>query len=160
MARQRDLTEDRPMPDIEPGAPTESINVTDWSRRLGHDQAQLRRSPSAVLTIGPQRPVDAQGRLLHEGDAAAQAALTLDNLTDVVVAAGMTVADIAHLRVHATSREALLDAQVVVDEHLTTHGVTTPVTFVQVSGLAVAGMEVEIDGLAIRTDPPNEGMPT
>ena len=151
----------RPMPDVTPTAlTTTSVNVVEWSRRLGHDQGQLRREAHAILTIGGQRPVDGDGRLLHEGDAIAQVALALDNLADVVRAAGMSLADLAHLRIYTTSRAALLDAQFVLNEHLTAHGATTPVTVIEVSGLAIAGMEVEIDGIAIRIVPPTEGRTT
>jgi enamine deaminase RidA (YjgF/YER057c/UK114 family) len=137
-----------------------SVNAAEWSRRLGHDQAQRRDGVSAILSIGGQRPVDAEGRLMHEGDAIAQVALALDNLTAVVVAGGMTLADLAHLRIHATSRAALLDAQFVVREHLVEHAVTTPITAVEVCGLADPGMEVEIDGLAVRTENRTEGTQT
>jgi enamine deaminase RidA (YjgF/YER057c/UK114 family) len=136
------------------------VNVLDWSRRLGHDQGQLRDGARAIVAIGGQRPVDAQGRLLHEGDTVAQVALALDNLTDVVLAARMTLADVVHLRIHTTSRAALLDALFVVNEHLAAEGATTPLTVIEVSGLALAGMEVEIDGLAVRTDRSTEGTPT
>ena len=137
-----------------------SVNAASWSRQLGHDQAQRRDGASTILAIGGQRPVDSEGRLMHEGDAIAQVALALDNLTAVVLAAGMTLADLAHLRIHATSRASLLDAQFVVREHLVEHAVTTPITTVEVSGLAIAGMEVEIDGLAMRTEHPTEGNQT
>lgn len=147
-----------PMSDIAPETPgARCVNPVAWSRRLGHDQGQLREGVSSILTIGGQRPVDAEGRLMHEGDTVAQVALALDNLTAVVAAAGMTLADVAHLRVHTTSLAALIDAQFVIDEHLAEHAVTTPITTVEVSSLALAGMEVEIDGLALRTDHRTEG---
>lgn len=149
------------MSDTAPTAPgVRPVNAVDWSRRLGHDQGQLRHGVSSILTIGGQRPVDNEGRLLHEDDIVAQVALALDNLTAVVLAAGMTLADLAHLRVHTTNISALRDAQLVVQEHLGDHALTTPVTTIEVSGLAIAGMEVEIDGLAVRTDHPTEGNPT
>ena len=147
-----------PMSDTAPTAPeARSVNPVDWSRRLGHDQAQLRDGVRSILTIGGQRPVDAEGRLMHEGDTVAQVALALDNLTAVIVAAGMTLADLVHLRVQTTSLAALVDAQFVVCEHLAEHAVTTPVTTIEVSGLAIAGMEVELDGLAVSTEHPTEG---
>jgi enamine deaminase RidA (YjgF/YER057c/UK114 family) len=136
------------------------VNPTAWSRQRGHDQGQLREGIRSILTIGGQRPVDADGRLMHEGDTVAQVALALDNLTAVVVAAGMTLADLAYLRVHTTSLAALVDAQFVVDEHLAEHALTTPITTIEVSSLALAGMEVEIDGLAVRTEPRTEGTPS
>lgn len=137
-----------------------SINPVPWSRRLGHDQGQLRSSVTGFLAIGGQRPVDGEGRFLHGGDSAAQAALALDNLTAVLHAAGMEMADLVHLRVFATSRAALLDAQLAVSEHLAAASVTTPVTYLEVAGLAVPGMEVEVEGLAVRTGTTDEGRTT
>ena len=139
------------------GDAARSVNPSPWSRDLGHDQAHRRDHPVAVLAIGGQRPVDATGRLLHAGDAAAQVALTLDNVSAVLEAAGFGPGDVVHLRIHATSRAALLDAQYVVREHLAEHRLGTPVTTIQVGGLALVGMEVEIDGLAVRTQPPPGG---
>lgn len=135
------------------GDPARSINAAGWSRSLGHDQAQLCNQAQRVLAIGGQRPVDERGRLLHEADLPAQIALTMDNLTAVVVEAGMAFADVVHLRVHTTDIAAYRDAQFVVAEHLATHGATTPVTVVEVACLAIPGMEVEMDGLAIRAGP-------
>lgn len=149
------------MADTAPTSPgVHRVNPVEWSQRRGRDQGQLREGVSSILTIGGQRPVDADGQLMHEGDTVAQVALALDNLTAVVVAAGMTLADLAHLRVHTTSLAALVDAQLVVDEHLAEHALTTPVTTIEVSSLALAGMEVEIDGLAVRTEHPTEGIPS
>lgn len=142
------------------GDPPRSINEAGWSRPLGHDQAHLCSRVQSVLAIGGQRPVDDLGRLLHEADLPAQLALTLDNLTAVVLKAGMSFADLVHLRVHTTDITAYLDAQFVVLEHLAAHGATTPVTVVEVACLAIPGMEIEIDGLAVRADPPTKGNPT
>ncbi len=137
------------------GAPaigtTTSLNPLPWSQRIACDQGQLRTGVHAIVTIGGQRPVDTQGRLLHEGDLAAQLALTLDNVTEVVLQAGLQLTDLAHLRVYTTDIVALLDVAFVVAEHLAAHGATTPVTTIEVSSLAIAGMQVEIDGLAVRT---------
>lgn len=130
--------------------PATSVNPVPWSRRLGHDLGQIRTDAGAILVIGGQRPVDASGRLLHEGDMAAQLALALDNVSAVLEAAGLELTDLAHLRIHTTAIDALLDVQFVVDEHLAEVGATPPLTLIEVSRLAIAGMGVEIDGLAIR----------
>ena len=126
---------------------------------MPHDRAQLRTGIAAILTIGGQRPVDGQGRLLHEGDPAAQLALALANVTEVVVAAGLALTDLAYLRICTTDLPALLDVHFVVDEHLAGHGATPPISIVEVSRLAIAGMDLEIDGLAIRTMHPTERLP-
>lgn len=141
------------MPDHSIDSSPRAVNPSPWSKARGHDQALRLVRPGVMLVIGGQRPVDDIGRLLHAGDAAAQVALTLDNITSVVQEAGLDLADLVHLRIHATGRDALRDACDVVREHLSEHGLTTPVTTVTVAGLAVAGMEIEIDGLAIRQQP-------
>lgn len=150
------------MPDVAATA-AEGVGSTHRVNPLGlqdgHDQAQLRTGISAILTIGGQRPVDGQGRLLHEGDTAAQLALALANVVEVVVAAGMTLTELAYLRICTTDLPGLLDVQFVVDEHLAQHGATPPISIVEVSRLAIAGMDLEIDGLAISTSHPTERLP-
>lgn len=136
---------------------TTSLNPV--SRRAGHDQGRLCTDVEAILTIGGQGPVDARGRLLHEGDIAAQLALALANLTEVVLAAGMTLTDLAYLRFHTTDITSLLEVYFVVSEHLAEAGATPPVSIVEISRLAIRGMDLEIDGLAVRTARPTEGNP-
>lgn len=123
-------------------------------RRIGHDQGQLRTDVEAILTIGGQGPVDALGRLLHEGDMAAQLALALENLTDVVRAAGMTLTDLASLRIHTTDIGSLLDVYFVVSEHLAERSATPPISIIEVSRLAIPAMDIEIEGLAVRSARP------
>lgn len=126
------------------------INPSSWTVASGYDQGQVRHSPRAILTIAGQGSVDAAGRLLHEGDMAAQLALALSNVEAVLTAAGMTAADLAQLRIYVTDIDAALAVFDTVVEHLAAVGATPPATLVEVSRLAVAGMAVEIDGLAIR----------
>lgn len=134
-----------------------AVNASPWSIALGHDQAHRLVRPDVILVIGGQRPVDDLGRLMHAGDVAAQVALTLDNVTAVVRAARLDLRDIVHLRISATGRDALRDACDVVREHLAEHDLRTPVTTVAVAGLGMVGMEIEIDGLAIREQRQPEG---
>jgi enamine deaminase RidA (YjgF/YER057c/UK114 family) len=126
------------------------INPTTWSLALGYDQGQLRSAPQAILTIAGQGPTDERGRLLHEGDVAAQLALAMANVEAVLDEAGMALADLASLRVHVTDIAAALAVHDTVVEHLSSHGATPPTTVVEVNRLAVPGMAVQIDGLAIR----------
>ena len=126
------------------------INPTTWSAPFGYDQGQLRTGASAILTIAGQGSVDAAGRLLHHGDPAAQLALTLANVEGVLSAAGMAFADLAQVRVYVTDMAAALDVYDLVVEHLRAAGATPPTTLVEVSRLAIPGMTVEIDAIAIR----------
>ena len=77
---------------IAPPGRHRTINPTNWSAALGFDQAQLRRTPSRLLTVAGQGPVDDNGVLLHEGDICAQLSLTMRNIETVLAAAGMTSA--------------------------------------------------------------------
>jgi enamine deaminase RidA (YjgF/YER057c/UK114 family) len=132
-----------------PVATTTRVNPVRWAEPLGYDQGQLRTGFTSILTIAGQGPVDADGSLLHEGDVAAQLALTLANVADVLAEAGMTFADVAMLRTYTTDMAATLAVWDTVAEHLQAQGSTPPATLVEVTRLAVPGMVVEIDGLAI-----------
>lgn len=125
------------------------INPVRWAEPLGFDQGQVRTGATTILTIAGQGPVDADGVLLHEGDVAAQLALTLANLTAVLAEAGMTLADLAMLRAYTTDIDATLAVWDTVTEHLGSLGATPPATLVEVARLSRPGMVVEIDGLAI-----------
>lgn len=110
-----------------------------------------------IVTLGGQCSVDGDGRLVHEGDVAAQLALAVANLTDVLAATGMTPRDLAHLRIHTTDMAALREVLFVVDEQLASEGSTPPMTVVEVGALRVPNAAVEIDALAVREQEPIEG---
>ncbi len=137
------------MTSTETHTPTARINPTSWSQRFGYDQGQLRTGVTSVLTIAGQGPTDAEGRLLHEGDVPAQMALALANVEQVVAAAGMRMADVAMLRIHVTDLDAVFPAYDTIVERLAAVGSAAPATLVEVSRLALPGMVVEIDGLAL-----------
>ena len=127
-----------------------AVNPTAWSQSLGFDQGTVTSAPSALLTIAGQGPLDASGRLVHDGDPAAQLALTLANVADVLSRAGMDWADLVQLRVCTTDLEVLLDVYDTLTDHLGEAGARPPATFLEVSRLLVPGMTVTIDGLAVR----------
>jgi enamine deaminase RidA (YjgF/YER057c/UK114 family) len=79
-----------------------SINPVSWSIQLGFDQAQLIEGHQRLLVCSGQDAVDAEGTPQHPGDMAAQLELALDNLEAVLVAAGMTFANIVQLNVYTT----------------------------------------------------------
>ena len=125
------------------------VNPSTWSQALGFDQGQLRTG-ARVLTIAGQGPLDERGLLLHEGDPAAQLALTLANVATVLAAADMEWSDVAQLRVHTIDLDGLLEVYDTLVDHLGTVDARPPATLVEVTRLPVPGMTVCIDGLAIR----------
>ena len=126
------------------------VNPSSWSTRLGFDQGMRTSAPAELLTIAAQGPLDVHGRLLHEGDAPAQLALTLANIAEVLALAGMDWCDVVQLRVYTTDLGVLMDSYDTLVDHLGEEGARPPTTVVEVSRLLVPGMTVTIDALAAR----------
>lgn len=114
------------------------------------DQTQLRTDPTQILTISGQGSLDEHGLLLHEGDVAAQIALTVANLCAVVEMAGMSLAELAQLRIYVTDIGAGIDVVEALTERLAEADAVPPATLVEVTALAVPGMAVAIDAIAVR----------
>jgi enamine deaminase RidA (YjgF/YER057c/UK114 family) len=130
-----------------------SVNPDPWSLGLGYDQGQLRVGPTALLTVAAQGSVDEQGRLVHEGDVAAQLALCLVNLERVLATAGMTTLDLAQLRIYTTDLDQLRDVYDTLVEHLAETGARPPTTVVEVTRLPLRGLVVSLEALAVGTGP-------
>lgn len=129
------------------------VGAGSWSAGLGFDQGlmvSMAGPPGRLLAIAAQGPLDGRGRLMHEGDPAAQLALTLANVAAVLEAAGMGWTDVLQLHVHTTDLPGLLEVYDTLVEHLGQEGARPPTTIVEVSRLLVPGMTVTIDGLAAR----------
>jgi enamine deaminase RidA (YjgF/YER057c/UK114 family) len=121
------------------------INPTSWNAGFAFDQGQVRDAPARVLTVAGQGPVDKDGQLLHEGDAAAQIALAMTNVEAVLTAGGMDFRDVLQMRIYAVDVDAILSSYGVFVERLTVSGATPPTSLVGVSRLAIPGMLLEIE---------------
>jgi enamine deaminase RidA (YjgF/YER057c/UK114 family) len=130
-----------------------SVNPDAWTLALGYDQAQLRVGATAILTVAAQGSVDEQGRLVHEGDVAAQLALCLVNLERVLAGAGMSTLDLAQLRVYTTDLDQLADVYDTLVEHLAETGARPPTTVVEVRRLALPGLVVSLEAMAVGMNP-------
>jgi enamine deaminase RidA (YjgF/YER057c/UK114 family) len=84
------------------------INPVSWSRNLGFDQAELIEGHRRQLVCSGQDAVDADGNAQHPDDMAAQLVMSLDNLEAILVAAGMTLANVVRLNVYTTDFDELL----------------------------------------------------
>jgi enamine deaminase RidA (YjgF/YER057c/UK114 family) len=126
------------------------INPTTWNLGFHYDQAQLRPAPTQLLTVAGQGPIDADGQFLHAGDVAAQMALAVANIEDLLARGGMDLGDVLRLTVYVTDMDAALAAYGALVERLAAHGATPPATLVEVRRLAIPGMAVEIDATAGR----------
>lgn len=78
------------------------VNPWAWQEPLGYSQGVLVSNASRTLWAAGQGPMSADGALLHEGDIAGQARVTMDNVAAVLAGAGMTLADVVRYDVHTT----------------------------------------------------------
>ena len=85
----------------------------------------------------------------HDGDLAAQLALSLDNLEAVLSAAGMSAAHLVRLTVYTTDVDLLLQHYGVHASRLGAAGAAPPTTMLGVTRLAIPGQMVELEGTAV-----------
>lgn len=126
-----------------------ALNPVSWSAELGFDQGEVVSGVTRTLYCSGQTAMGADGTPRHEGDMAAQLALSLDNLQEVLEAADMTLANLVRLTVYATDVDLLLRHYGVVAERLGAARVSTAMTMLGVTRLAVPGQLVEIEGTAV-----------
>jgi enamine deaminase RidA (YjgF/YER057c/UK114 family) len=126
-----------------------AVNPWTWSRELGFDQGQVVSGHSRTLYCSGQTAMGADGRPRHDGDMAAQLALSLGNLEAVLGAAGMSLADLVRLTVYTTDVDALFPHYGVLAARLAAAGAAPPTSMLGVSRLAIPGQMVELEGTAV-----------
>ena len=105
-------------------------------------------TPTALLAIPEQGPLDAAGRLVHEDDDAAQLALALANLEGRLAHARLHPDDLVEVRVRTTNLTRLDAVYDVLTERLRATAAAPVVTVTEVDRLAVPGMTVALDAVA------------
>ncbi len=126
-----------------------AVNPVTWSAEMGFNQGELVSGHTRTLYCSGQTAMSADGTPLHEGDMAAQLALSLDNLEAVLGEAGMSLAHLVRLNVHTTDVELLLPHYGVLASRLGAAGVAPATTMLGVTRLAVPGQMVELEGTAV-----------
>ncbi|KAA9156407.1 RidA family protein [Microbacterium lushaniae] len=126
-----------------------AVNSVTWSVELGFNQGELVSGQTRTLYVSGQTAMGADGRPQHDGDIAAQLALSVDNLEAVLTAAGMSLADLVRLNVYTTDVDALFAHYGVLAGRLGAAGVAPTTTMLGVSRLAIPGQMVELEGTAV-----------
>lgn len=127
-----------------------TINPWTWQEQLGYSQGVLVVEPHQTLYAAGQGPVDSQGNLVHEGDVAAQAGRTMDNVETVLDAAGMTLADVVRYDIHTTNlQDYFVHGHAEVVKRFTEAGVVPAGGIAtEVPALSIPGMQVEVTVIA------------
>jgi 2-iminobutanoate/2-iminopropanoate deaminase len=123
----------------------EEIRVESLSEPLSHYADAVRAG--RLLFVSGCAPLDDAGRLVGDGDVLTQTRQVLANMREVLAAAGAEFAHVAKVTVFLTDVE---DRQTVDIARREFFGSARPAsTLVEVSRLAIEGMKVEIECVAV-----------
>lgn len=126
-----------------------TVNPWAWSEPLGYNQGEVVSGESRTLYCAGQTAMSGDGKPQHEGDMAAQLALSLDNLEAVLGEAGMSLSNLVRLNVYTTDVELLFQHYGVLAARLGAAGVAPPSTLLGVTRLAIPTLLVELEGTAV-----------
>lgn len=126
-----------------------AINPVTWSQDLGFNQGEVVSGHTRTLYISGQTAMSGDGKPQHDGDMAAQLALSIDNLEAVLGEAGMSLADLVRLNVYTTDVDLLFRHYGVLAARLGAAGVAPASTMLGVPRLAIPGQLVELEGTAV-----------
>jgi enamine deaminase RidA (YjgF/YER057c/UK114 family) len=123
------------------------VNPWEWSKGFGFSQAVDISGTSHVLLCSGQTAIGHDGSPPTTSDMAEQITKALDNLTTVLSAAGMTMANVVKLTVYTTDVDELFEAYGTATQFL---GENLPaMTLIGVARLAFPELKVEIEATAV-----------
>lgn len=125
------------------------VNPVSWSLPMGFNQAEVVSGHTKTVYISGQTAMDADGKPVHDGDMAGQLATAVDNLENVLKAAGLTFANLVRLNVYTTDIDALFPHYGALAGRLGAAQVAPTTTMLQVTRLAIPGQMVELEGTAV-----------
>lgn len=125
------------------------VNPWSWSAGMGFSQGEVVEGAQRTFYLAGQTAVDADGVPQHPGDMGRQLALALDNVETVLAAGGMSLADVVRLNYYSTDIDAHFANMTVVLDRLSAAGVSPPGTLLEVPRLALPGLMVEIEAVAM-----------
>jgi enamine deaminase RidA (YjgF/YER057c/UK114 family) len=126
-----------------------AVNPVTWSLAMGFNQGELVAGQTRTLYCSGQTATGGDGRPQHEGDLAAQLALSLDNLEAVLRGAAMSLPDLVRLTVYTTDVDLLLQHYGVLAARLGAAEAAPATTLLGVTRLAIPGQLVELEGTAV-----------
>jgi reactive intermediate/imine deaminase len=101
-----------------------------------------------IVYVSGQVPLDAEGRLVGEGDLEAQARQVFENLTRAIEAAGVSWREVVKLNYFLVDVSQIASVRAIRDEYVDTDRPPAS-TLVQVSGLFREDVLIEIEAVAI-----------
>ncbi|GAA0519605.1 enamine deaminase RidA [Paractinoplanes deccanensis] len=126
-----------------------AVNPWTWSAEMGFNQGELVTGQTRTLYCSGQTAMSGDGKPQHDGDMAAQLALSLDNVAAVLAEAGMTLTNLVRLTVYTTDVDELFPHYGVLAGRLAGAGAAPATTMLGVTRLAIPGQLVELEATAV-----------
>jgi len=126
------------------------INPSKWQDALGFVHGHEVTGGQRVLYCAGQVSVDADGKTVHAGDFRGQLNRTIDNLEQVLKAAGFVFSDVVRLNIYATDLEGFSANRSVLMERLVGTGARYTSTLLGVARLARPDLLIEIEATAVK----------
>ena len=126
-----------------------AVNPATWSVEMGFNQGEVVSGHTRTLYCSGQTAMSNGGEPQHDGDMAAQLALSVDNLEAVLEEAGMSLANLVRLNVYTTDVDLLFPHYGVLASRLGAAGVAPATTMLGVTRLAIPGQMIELEGTAV-----------
>jgi enamine deaminase RidA (YjgF/YER057c/UK114 family) len=126
-----------------------AINPVAWSVDMGFNQGELVSGNTRTLYCSGQTAMGADGTPQHDGDMAAQLALSIDNLEAVLTDADMSLANLVRLNLFTTDVDLLVQHYGVLASRLGAARVAPATTMLGVTRLAIPGQMIELEGTAV-----------
>lgn len=126
-----------------------AVNPVTWSVEMGFNQGEIVSGQARTLYCSGQTATGGDGTPRHDGDMAAQLALSLDNVVAVLDAAGMSLANLVRLNVYTTDVDLLFQHYGALAARLGAARVAPATTMLGVTRLAIPGQLVELEATAV-----------
>ena len=124
------------------------VNPWEWNHAFGYSQAWRVDEPRSIVYLAGQVPITPEGTPLIDADFDTQARQVFRNLQAVLEEAGATFEDIVKVTVYLTDISHLEGYRRVKAEFIT--GPQPASTALEVKGLAVPGLLIEVEAIVIR----------
>ncbi|WP_353952469.1 RidA family protein [Knoellia sp. S7-12] len=126
-----------------------AVNPVSWSVEMGFNQGEVVSGQTRTLYCSGQTAMSAEAKPEHDGDMAAQLALSTDNVEAVLAEAGMSLANLVRLNVFTTDVDLLFQHYGVLAARLGAAGVAPTTTMLGVTRLAIPGQLIELEATAV-----------
>jgi enamine deaminase RidA (YjgF/YER057c/UK114 family) len=124
------------------------INPWTWQEPFAFVQGKEISGHKRVLFIAGQASVDANGKLLHDGDMRGQMNQALDNLEAVLRGADMDLSNVVRLSYFTTDVDRFFKEHEVIIGRLNKAGCKSVGSLLGVSRLAFPGLLIEMEATA------------